>query len=379
MGGLLIDIAVLLVIAGFGFAGSELGLVRSLIRLVAIVSAAAIAVLLVRPASWVVGFVLPGSDDFARLVSMLGVGAAMFLAIAAMVSWYAEWVPHEKVARLDRAFGAVPGVLIGVLWCSLMVALLVLTPSTTALSRWPVDSVPGKFLVAHAEGQMMWLTETFPHYTQILPKGKHGAVVKRSSHLDFGGTPKLTNSPDDAGNLLANLNDARQRNSSPEFTWNPELADAATHNSQQMFTNRYLGTVTTGGIEFTERMRLVLGGNSNLYCSYGAQVVWAHDVPSAFAALFAEPGIQRKLLSDRFLEIGIGATNGGWFNGTMFTIAMVGERLDPVRISDSGQTCATLHRSGGTSGGSEAIDPLAGTINPSAVARDLSQGDAATS
>jgi len=191
VGGLIIDIAVLLVIAGFGFAGSELGLVRALIRLVAIVCAAAIAGLLLRPVSWIVGFVLPGSDDFARLVSMLGVGAAMFLAIAALVSWYAEWVPHEKVMRLDRAFGAVPGALIGVLWCALMVALLVLTPSSSVLSRWPMQSVAGQFLVSYAESPMEWLTTTFPHYTQILPKGSRGAQVKSDTHLNFGGKPHL--------------------------------------------------------------------------------------------------------------------------------------------------------------------------------------------
>jgi len=127
-----------------------------------------------------------------------------------------------------------------------------------------------------------------------------------------------------------------------------------------MFTDGYLGTITTGGIEFTERMRLALGGNSNLYCAYGVEVVWAHDVPSAYAALFDDPKIQRELLSDRFLEIGIGATNGGWFNGTMFTIALVGQRLDPVRINDQGQTCATLNRSGGASGGT-APNPAAAT------------------
>lgn len=357
MGGIIVDIIVLGVIAGFAMVGAELGLVRSLIRLVAVVGAGVLAVVLIGPIGWLIGVILPGSADFSRLVALVLVGAATYLSIATIVSWYADWVPHERVVRMDRALGAIPSIVIGLLWTGLMISLLVMSPSPGIMSKWPIASVPGAFITQHSESSLRWLYRNFPHYTMALPKAPLRGTVEAATDLQFGGTPDPQPAPDDAGALLGYLNDARSRNDAPEFTWNSELADEAQVYSRQMFTDGFLGTRAPQGIRFSDRMRLALGGNAELYCSSGAVTVWAHSAVSAYAAIMDNQRTRKLVLGKRFIETGIGAQSAGWFNGMMFTVALVGDRLDPVRIANENQTCATLRltRPGGSA--SSAADP----------------------
>ena len=139
MTGLLIDIAALAVIAGFAWAGASLGMVRSVIRLVGALGAFALAVLVRDPLSRLVHVILHTSLDASNLFAMLAVGAGGYVAFAALISWYAGWVPHERLLELDRVLGAIPGALLGIFRISLMGALLVLTPADNFVARAAIN------------------------------------------------------------------------------------------------------------------------------------------------------------------------------------------------------------------------------------------------
>ncbi|MCW2924911.1 MAG: hypothetical protein JWM98_2315, partial [Thermoleophilia bacterium] len=88
IGGLVVDALVLLAIGAFGWAGMQLGGRASIGRLVACYVAFAVAALLRDPIGSLVRSALGTSVDFSRLLAMVLVGIATFIATASIATYW---------------------------------------------------------------------------------------------------------------------------------------------------------------------------------------------------------------------------------------------------------------------------------------------------
>lgn len=345
VGALIFDILVLAVVGGFAWVGSRLGLIRSAVRLAGAAGAVGLALLLREFMATIVGALSPFSHDLSALIGMLLVGAGAYMSLAALVTYYAGWVPHEHVLATERAFGAIPGALLGIGWVLGMAILLVLSPSDSFVSRASINSMTGSYLIENGSSTLHWITRNFPHYTQTLPKGKLGSVVEaKDGTLTVNPVTKTSQETQDAGQLLANINELRANRKRSQLQWNIDLAIAANANSSKMFTERFFAYASPAGKKLSERQEAALGASIDLYDAFGRQIVWSHSVENAYAALVDDEAALKKLLDKRWIEIGIGAASGGWFNGRMYTILFVGNTAavkagitaegDLTRISD---------------------------------------------
>lgn len=354
--GLLVDIVVLAVLAGFGYVGSSLGLVRASIRLLAAVGAFGVAALLRAPLARLIDYLTPLSRDYGSVIAMLGVGVGTYLAVAAIVSWYTDWVPHDRLYRVDRMLGSVPGVVLGVSWCGLMVTLVMLVPSNNVVTRASIQSRSGGVLLAHVSGLVRWTNRAFPRLTQTLPKGERGALVRADGRIPVSTAFKHVEDPDDAGVLLGNINQYRSDKERAPFTWNPELAEAATHHSENMLLGAFLSRKVPGGSDFVDRIKTSLGSNVARYDQFGVIVVWAHSTANAYAEIVRDSRTRATLRNRDYLELGIGVIDGGWFNGRMYTLAFVGSR-DSNHEPSSSDAGTDSESADSSAGGFSPVDP----------------------
>lgn len=349
MGGSLIDILVIAIVAGFAWVGASLGLVRSSVRLVAAAGAVLLAALLRAPVGSVIDRISPIGDDLSNLLAMLAVGYGAYLAIAALATYYSHWVPHDDIAHLDRALGAVPGALVGIGWSALMVALVALLPSDNRATVATIESKSGGVMIEGVPGIPKWLRASFPRYTQTLPKGERGAET-RASEEDL--PLRLTDEPRDlreeAGTLLSNINQYRKSEGLSTLTWNLEVASAARRHSRAMLEDDFFAYAPPdGGLAFEDRMKSSLGTNVPRYDRFAEQIVWSHTVANAYAALVHDAEARDLLLDENLSEVGIGVADGGWFNGLMFTIGYLGRATESPAASTNTEAPTTSDPSSG--------------------------------
>ena len=336
---LLIDMLLACVVIGCAWIGSSLGLAHSSIRTISFIGSFTIAMLVVVPAGRLVAWISPFGSDTARLVGMLLVAAGSYAAIAVLVRWCFTYVDPDRVAGADGTIGGAMGAVLGAAWGIIMVMLVMLVPLTGRIPEAAIRSTSGTLLMQHASGLLRTINETFPHYTQTLPKGPVGAQLRHQKKLTLAEGFMSHPDPDAAGRLYANINEWRTSGKRLPATWGPEIADAATLHSRSMLDDAFLDTdqIRAGSKigTFEERMIAALGADGVRYTERHEIVVWAHSTAHAMQALTTSRRM-RSILGDRnIVEIGVGAAEAGWFNGTMFTIGIVG-RERPHTVQRTG-------------------------------------------
>ncbi len=329
--GLVIDIAMIGIIVAVAWVGSQLGMMQSMTRAIAVTGAVITAALLRDPAGAAITWATPLAGDSAGVVGMMIVGVGVGLALTSILRWYGSFVSDDSVRTIDPYAGAVWGVILGSVLAAGVISLLVLIPSRGPLTSAAITSRAGHLMIGIGSPVVRWVNTAFPTYTQTLPKGPTGAQTSHHVNLSISSTADAAITPDTAGELVGQLNAWRIHNSRLPFTWNPEIARAAGAHSRMMMEERFLdtrehkgGVSVASGTTFARRMELAIGGTSVRYTKQHVFVVWAHSPSHAFRAITHDRRLRSALADSSMMEIGVGAAQAGWFNGTMFTIGMVG-------------------------------------------------------
>lgn len=345
IGGLLIDAIVIGAIVAFEWAGPQLGAANAVRRAVACAVGFLAAVVMRDPVGGIIDAVLGTSVDLSRLVAMLGVGVGAYLAASKVLQW-------RDARRAERVFSgdfdseefgspviaAVDGALLGFCWAVLFISFLVLLPADNVVSRSAVQSFTGSTLIKQ-EGWLRWLSGGFPHYTQTLPKGEDGAVVGERESLPMHGDdePRIVNG--DVDIVLRLVNGARRDQSRQTLAFNPDLAAVARRHATSLVVDRTLTYRTPTGGALEDRARAALGGAAgDFQDDVGIEVAWAHSAANATKAMLEDGRAGRLLLDERWTEVGIGVADGGWFNGRIYVLLLVGPvQDDDTEAVDSGE------------------------------------------
>ena len=338
IGGLLIDAMVIGAVVAFAWAATMLGGISTLMRLGEAIVAFAVAALLRDPVGDIVQSLIGTSDDFSRLVGMGLVGLATYIGANRLFTWWrtnrdearnAEVETHEDVEEdpLDSdGVARFAGGLLGLGWATLFVALLVLQPANTIVSRAAIDSRIGGQLINH-EDALRWLNDGFPHYTQALPKGKLGAVVGETSSLPMREPVQATERARDHDQLLRSINGLRRDQRSRVLAFNPDIAAVARRHAIALAEEQELSYTASGGGKLDDRVRAALGEAAGDFTDdVGIEVAWAHDPATAYRGLLASTRAQTELRDPKWSEVGIGVADAGWFNGRIYVLLFVAHK-----------------------------------------------------
>jgi uncharacterized protein YkwD len=351
IGGVIVDLLAAAAVIAFAWGATQLGGISTLGRLVEAIVAFTIAVVLRDPAGNVVGALLGRSVDFNRLVGMVLVGLATWIAAHSVFRW---WRARREAARmgdleyeydieaepepdpLDAPIVArVAGGLIGLGWVVLFLAMLVLQPADTPISRSAVDSRIGGALIS-GEQTLRWLRDGFPHYTQTLPKGKLGAIVGERSALPMREPVEVEEIGGDADTLLRSINQLRRNSRVGALVFNPDVAAVARRHAASLADRQTLSYRGPGGGALDRRVLSALGASAGAFSEeVGIEVLWAHDPDTAMRGLLASARSTSLLRDPRWTEVGIGVVEAGWFNGRIYVLLLVGsERVDGGNAAD---------------------------------------------
>jgi uncharacterized protein YkwD len=353
-GAVIFDLLAVGAILAFAWGATQLGGLTALARLFEAIVAFGVAALLRDPVGEIIEALTGFSIDLSRLVGMLLVGLATWLAAHRVYKWWRGRRDSARLARIeDEAleYDEIPddlldtpnvarlaGALIGVGWVALFTAMLVLQPSNTPVSRAAIASWTGGTLI-HGGDTLKWLREGFPHYTQTLPKGTVGAVVGEQDGIDMRAPTDPRDQPGDADPLLQSINQLRRNSRAPVLTFNPEVAGVARRHASSLVDDQLLSYASAGGGGLGQRVQAALGETSGAFSEdVGTEVVWAHDPDTAMRGLLDSARATRLLEDPRWREIGIGVATteeSGWFNGRIYVLLLVG--VDEEQLAEDAE------------------------------------------
>lgn len=343
----MVDACVVGAIALFGWAGGLLGGAASIARTICAFLAFAVAVLLCDPAGVFVAALTGLGKETSRIIGASLTGAITWIAMAALVRW---WQARRRAARVDpeweyeaddpldrTGIARVAGALFGLGWAILFTSMLVMLPGDNIVSRAAVASNSGGLLIRQ-EGILRWLDARFPHYTQTLPKGAEGAVVGNAGSLPMRGTTVADAVPADADVLLGSVNAKRRAADRDTLEPNRAVAAVAQRHAEALAEDHELST-RASGVRLDGQVRAALGSDAD---SFGARptvlVVWAHTPGNAISGLTVHAASRASLISPRFVAIGIGAADAGWFNGRIYVLVLIQRRADSTDTTDTTDT-----------------------------------------
>ncbi|MCW2925833.1 MAG: hypothetical protein JWM98_3237, partial [Thermoleophilia bacterium] len=284
------------------------------------------------------------SVDFSRLLAMVLVGIATFIATASIATY---WLRRRAIPEEDREAGAVDGLEdrriaavagagLGLAWVLMFISVLILLPVDSPISRSAANSHTGGVLIGQ-QRVLQWLTEGFPHYTQTLPKGESGVVVGERQSLPMHGDDEPRARDGDADLLLAAVNDLRRAHRVTTLAFNPDVAGVARRHALSLAAEHTLSYRTPGGAKLDDRVQAALGESSASFSDeVGIEVVWAHNPANAGNGLTGDSGAARLLVDDRWSEVGIGTADAGWFNGRIYVVVLVGPAPEATDDGSSG-------------------------------------------
>lgn len=345
IGGALVDICLLGTVLAFAWGAVQIGGISALGRLFEATVALIAAVVLRDSAGSLMESLLGSSADFARLVGMLLVGVGIWFAANRVYRWWRqrrelsrltqdeqeglELINPDDDDRLESVWVArLAGAVMGMGWGVLFIAILVLQPADTPLSRSAIASHTGGWLISNRTA-LDWLREGFPHYTQTLPKGRIGAIVGERGSIAMRAPLEAEVRPKDADQLLQSINELRRNSVQSVFTFNPQIAGVARRHAASLIdTQRLSYRSATGGV-LDQRVIAALGDSASVFDdAVGIEVVWAHDPETAMRGLLKSDRAQKLLKEPHWREIGIGVVDAGWFNGRIYVLLLVGVSED---------------------------------------------------
>jgi uncharacterized protein YkwD len=249
-----------------------------------------------------------------------GIGFVVcFILIQALVSFAANTLfnyipPHILNHKASKIAGLFPGALDGLILISLILLVLLISPTPASLRNDIHHAMIGGYLA-----------NTFSSAEQYGNKLFGGAIERSLSLLttepESEGSVKIPYKPsqltaDSEAELimLELVNKERAKAGAPALYLDPLLVKIARAHSEDMWKRSYFSHVDPDGNDPFARMRA--GGAKFLRA--GENIALAPNVEVSHKGLMNSPGHKRNILDPNFRKVGIGIIDGGLY-GQMYT------------------------------------------------------------
>jgi len=210
---------------------------------------------------------------------------------------------------LNHAAGMIPGFVSGLIYATIVSALLLAFPISNQFSESARDSK-----VANAFGLgIEWLNEKIsPVFDKAVDQSMHKLTVEPESDeivtLPFK-TTNFRERPDLEAKMLDLVNNERRKVGLPPLQPDPELRKVAVAHSADMFQRGYFAHLTPEGKDPFDRMR-----DAHVrFTLAGENLALAQTLPIAHEGLMNSPGHRENILRTGFGRVGIGILDGGFY------------------------------------------------------------------
>lgn len=219
-------------------------------------------------------------------------------------------IPAESHYRgTNRFLGLLPGLVNGIIYATILSALLLALPLGEKVSGETKDSK----LVARITVPANWLEEKLsPVFDKAVERTMNRLTVKPGTE-EFVELPfrieKVTERPELEKLMLSMVNAERLKEGLNPLKADPELTKVARQHSRDMFARGYFSHVAPEGKGPFDRMR-----ESGVKFSHaGENLALAQTLDIAHSGLMHSPGHRANILRPQFGRLGIGIVDGGMY------------------------------------------------------------------
>lgn len=311
----LVDLLLILVVFMSVWSAVQRGFILSAFDLASWFGSFVLAFVTYNPFSLLLDKFVPSLGIWAVPIAFIVLVVVFRLLLDTLIYYLLAKVPlstHRHI--LNKIFGVIPGVFIGMLWAALIATIFMLLPFANKLGEKTQQSPFANSLVHKIEWAEAKLSPVFGHALEhgaLKMTGEVGTeeTVKLPYHVEH---PKPR--PDLEAEMLNMVNKERTERGIKPLKADPKLRDVARAHSVDMFSRGYFSHYTPERKDPFDRMNQA---DVHFFIA-GENLAFAHTLSIAHAGLMNSPGHRANILNPSFGRVGIGVLDGGIY-GLMIT------------------------------------------------------------
>lgn len=303
-----VDIILLLVMALAVWGGLRKGFIIGSINLFVWIGSLLAGFFLYQYAGELLRANFPKLGEWTLPIAFLSVVVLSRLLLGTICNLILRQTPNEAHSHgVNRFLGIFPGVINGIIYTTIIAALLLSVPLMYGITQKAKESTLTKRLAINVG----WLDDKLsPIFDEAVKKSLTRTTVEPESDE----TVKLNFKVDDAktradleAKMLALVNQERTKIGLKPLQWDPELVPVARSHSQDMFSRGYFSHYTLEGKDPFDRMK----ASGIKYFSAGENLALGPSLSICHEGLMNSPGHRANILNPTYGRVGIGILDGG--------------------------------------------------------------------
>jgi uncharacterized protein YkwD len=226
--------------------------------------------------------------------------------VTSRIAWLSGRVNYTEV---NRVMGVIPGFITGVIYATIIAALLLALPLWDGVTNETRDSK----IAGRLSDEVEWVNEKL---SPVFDKAINQTINDLTIHPESNESVKLPfkdSHPEVRADLEAEMlelvNNERTKRGIRPLQLDPELTAVARAHSKDMFARGYFAHMTPEGKSPFDRMK-----DANVqFLTAGENLALAHSLSIAHNGLMRSPGHRANILNPAFGRVGIGILDGGFY------------------------------------------------------------------
>ena len=303
-----VDIILLLVMAVAVWAGWKRGFIIGSINLIVWIGSLLAGFFFYQYAGSFLKVTFPRLGVWTLPLAFFSIVVVSRIVLGFFFSIFLRRTPHEAHAHgVNRFLGIFPGIVNGIIYTTIIAALLLSVPLMYGITQKAKESVLTKQLAVNVG----WLDDKLsPIFDEAVKKSLTRTTVEPESDE----TVKLNFTVTDAKarvdlefKMFDLVNKERTKRGLKALQWDPQLVPVARAHSQDMFSKGYFSHYTLEGRDPFDRMKAA----GIKYFSAGENLALGPTLSICHEGLMNSPGHRANILNSTYGRVGIGILDGG--------------------------------------------------------------------
>jgi uncharacterized protein YkwD len=303
-----VDIILLLVMALAVWAGWRKGFIIGSINLIVWIGSLLAGFFLYQPVGEWMRSIFPKLGVWTFPLAFMSVVVISRVLLGVIFNSLLRRTPYEAhTTGVNHVLGIVPGIINGLIYTTIIAALLLSVPLMYGITQKARESTLTKTLAINVG----WLDDKLsPIFDEAVKK----TMTRTTVEPETDETVKLNFTVTDAKprndlemRMLDLVNQERTKRGLKPLEWDPQLLPVARGHSQDMFARGYFSHYTLEGKDPFERMKAA----GIKYYSAGENLALGPSLSICHEGLMNSPGHRANILNPTYGRVGIGILDGG--------------------------------------------------------------------
>jgi uncharacterized protein YkwD len=303
-----VDIILLLVMALAVWAGWRKGFIIGSVNLIVWIGSLLAGFFLYHPVGEWMKASFPKLGVWTFPLAFLSVVVVSRLLLGLIFNTVLRRTPYEAhTTGVNHVLGIVPGIINGLIYTTIIAALLLSVPLMYGITQKARESTLTKTLATN----VTWLDDKLsPIFDEAVKK----TMTRTAVEPETDETVKLNFTVTDAKarndlemKMLELVNQERTKRGLKPLQWDPQLLPVARAHSQDMFARGYFSHYTLEGKDPFDRMKAA----GIKYYSAGENLALGPSLSICHEGLMNSPGHRANILNPTYGRVGIGILDGG--------------------------------------------------------------------